>query len=529
MISQSTQKLIQKYRAWHQSLEPKKEVPRLHVDEVASRVAFFYEKIREIVDWKEEHLLRKAAIERVLKRRLLLQKDEEAEPLILELIRGGHFPNDKIEEAKVAEVQKLIDKYSFIFKNAPFRTGAQSVKLSDWLLGICACEVEEVLAPPLRERALIEYMFELMQERIELSEGVFVIKGISQEEKNTQIYIAIQRALFKLDSALISFNLFKKRYPQWFNLPKSQLEEITKNIYLIWKSIEKDLKHPLTEKFYQACERYDTPYLILGDIISQDPSRAEAKLKEATVLESSIREAYNKRAQKLGGRIKRAAIYVTLSIFLSKILVALAIEIPFDKYITGQFSYSTLGMNILIPPLLMFFLILSIKPPKKENLERVIMEVMKIAYVHERKDVYLIKPTKKRGKIMNAIINIFYLLTFLISFGIIILILQKLNFGILSQIIFIVFLCLISFAGVKIRERAKELDVMEEKGGFLNFIIDLFSIPVIRMGRWLSAQWAKYNIVVALLNSLVDMPFQVFVEFIEKWRSFLKEKKEEIH
>src|SRR3990167_6661972 len=78
--------------------------PRAHetevitVDEVAARVASFYEKIRGIVDWREEHLLRKTAIERVIKRRMLLNGSglsgedgaEAAEQFLKELIRGGH-------------------------------------------------------------------------------------------------------------------------------------------------------------------------------------------------------------------------------------------------------------------------------------------------------------------------------------------------------------------------------------------------------------------------------------------------------
>lgn len=88
---------------------------------------------------------------------------------------------------------------------------------------------------------------------------------------------------------------------------------------------------------------------------------------------------------------------------------------------------------------------------------------------------------------------------------------------------------MISFAGVKIRQRAKELMVEKEKETFLQSIIDLFSLPIIQVGRWLSNQWAKYNAVAVLFNSLLDMPFQFFVEFLEQWRSFLKEKKEKIH
>ena len=44
----------------------KPNIPTIHVDEVASAVAAFYEKIRGVVDWREEHLMRRAAIERML-------------------------------------------------------------------------------------------------------------------------------------------------------------------------------------------------------------------------------------------------------------------------------------------------------------------------------------------------------------------------------------------------------------------------------------------------------------------------------
>lgn len=57
-ISEPTQKLIARYQQWHQSLQPKEGTATIHVDEVASKVAAFYEKIRGVIDWKEEHLLK---------------------------------------------------------------------------------------------------------------------------------------------------------------------------------------------------------------------------------------------------------------------------------------------------------------------------------------------------------------------------------------------------------------------------------------------------------------------------------------
>src|SRR5437667_10924149 len=119
-LSEATKKLIAKFALWEKSKKPEEGVSTIHVDEVALRVAAFYEQIRTIIDWKEEHLMRRASIIRKLKRRFLALELADysgqniAEPLLLELIRGGYFPNDKIDELKITDVQWLIEKYIFI-------------------------------------------------------------------------------------------------------------------------------------------------------------------------------------------------------------------------------------------------------------------------------------------------------------------------------------------------------------------------------------------------------------------------------
>ncbi len=525
-LSSSIQQLISRYQGWYESLQ-KKEGGTISVDEIASRVASFYEKMRGVVDWREEHLLRRTAIERVLKRRLFLRKNGEkiAEPFIQELIRAGHFPNDSIPESKIGEVQKLIDKYVFILDNAPPSVGERTkIRLYGWLVGMAACEVEGTLSPSLREQALIELMMETMKERVAIK-----MNTLSEEEKNVQLYVAIQRALFKFDSPIISYHLLKRWFAEWSDLPGEKLAQITQNIYLIWEKIEKELKHPLAEKFYAICEQHDTPYLLLGDIVSQEPTQAGETLQNAEVMESKVRGAYAARLKKVKARMRRAAFYSTISIFLTKMLLAFVVEVPLDKYLTEQFSYFTMGLNILTPPLLMFFLVLSIRPPSRRNEDLVVMEVMKIVYSKDVKDVYEIKPSPRRGFILNSFIVLFYLLSFVASYGLIVWGLGKINFSLISILIFLMFVSLISFAGVKIRQRAKELVVEKEKETFLHTFIDLFSLPVIQVGRWLSNQWTRYNAVAVLFNSLLDMPFQVFVEFLEQWRLFLREKKEKIH
>ena len=485
------------------------------------------------------------AIERKLKRRLLLKKiqptipfpaDETpeteqapgeaiAEPLVHELIRGGHFLNDRIEESKIDEIKKIIDKYIYILENSPPPLSGEKSKtqLYNWILNIAACEIEETLSPPLKEKALISYMANLMKARVRVK------NEIRESEIDAQLYIAIQQALFNLDSPLICYNLLKKWYPDWINLSQERLEEIAKNIYLIQKNLEKALKHPLAEKFYKICERYDTPYLLLNDIISEDPTGIQEKISQPETLENLIKKVYNKRVKTLKSRLGRAAVYSTVSIFITNILSLLAIEIPFTKYVTGQFNFFAIGIDVLGPTFLMFFLVASIRPPEKKNLGQVILETIKIVYKSEREITYEIKPSRKRGFISRIMIFVLYFLSFCISFGLIIWGLYKIDFPLLSYIIFVIFISLIAFAGTKIRGRAKELRVTPEKGTITGFLLDLLSLPILRMGKWLSARWEKYNVVAVFFSSLIDMPFQLFVEFFENLRAFLMEKKEEIH
>lgn len=535
MLSKETENLIEEYQLWYASSQTKQDTPTISVDEVASKVAGFYEKIKGVVDWREEHLLKKRAIERILKRKMILQEKNEkiAESLVYELIRGGHFPNNSIPETKIQDIQKILNKYFFILNNDPETIKQKNntkSKIQDWLLDIASYEIEKTLSSAEKQEALIKYMTDLMEQRIKISQGAIAFESMTEQEKNIQIYIAVQRALLKFDESTIIYYLISKLYPEWNNLSTDSplLLEIAQKIYFIQNTITKQLKHPLSEKFFNICEQYNTSYLILDDVLTQDTIKAKENLESPEILENLIKKSYSKKLIKLKSKVKRAALYSTISIFLTKIGIALAVEVPIERYITGDFNLITLWINILLPPLLMFLLVISIKPPKKENLDSVIMEIMKIVYQKQRKDIYEIKARRKKGQILNAIIFIIYCLTFLISFGIIYKILQYLNFSIPSMVIFIFYFSIISFLGVKIREQSKELTIQKNKETIIFFILDLFTLPILRMGKWFSEKYTKLNIGL-FITVLIDMPFSYFLEFLEQWRYFLKEKKQEIH
>ena len=242
----------------------------------------------------------------------------------------------------------------------------------------------------------------------------------------------------------------------------------------------------------------------------------------------SIKEAYSKRLSTLKSRISRAAIYSTVSIFVTKVLTLILLEVLIEKAMGEKVSAALLAADVLIPTLLMFLIVISIKRPSKKNLNLVTLETMKIAYKKETVDTYEIKMSRKKGIAIKIFLSLIYVLSAFATFYAIYWVLNYFHFSILSIAIDIIFIALILFAGTAVSKRAQELTMEPEKEGFLSFLADIFFLPMQGLGRWISMKWRRYNAIAALFNALIDMPFSAFVEFIENWRYFIKERKEEI-
>lgn len=89
-------------------------------------------------------------------------------------------------------------------------------------------------------------------------------------------------------------------------------------------------------------------------------------------------------------------------------------------------------------------------------------------------------------------------------------------------------IAVIVFAAMVIKQRAKEITI-EDDTTFVESLLDVFSIPIAKLGQWFASKWKEYNFVSVFFTALIDMPFSTFIEIIESWRSFIKERKATIH
>ena len=89
-----------------------KEAPTgttISIHALTARAATVYEKVRYLVDYKDEHVIRRSAIERILKRILFIENKQEAgKALLHELVSGRYLPNDTIPESEAVAIQAIV-------------------------------------------------------------------------------------------------------------------------------------------------------------------------------------------------------------------------------------------------------------------------------------------------------------------------------------------------------------------------------------------------------------------------------------
>ncbi|MFA6304781.1 MAG: hypothetical protein WCV73_03030 [Patescibacteria group bacterium] len=504
------------------------EISRIQVDSFVSRVAFIYEKIRNAIDYKEDHLMRKAAIFRILQRRLMIKVTTEdlSLGLVKELIRAGYLENNLIPFSKTEEVDKIITKYLTLYNlSGSKKSSDNGAKLFKWLLGLCSCEIEECLMPPLANQALVEYMFKVMRPVVAINDP-----SSSDLEKDLYIYLAIYRALVKSDEVMMDYKLLRYFYPDWKNVQPVDLLPVAKKINNLKKEIEKRRKYYLAEKLYRFFKKSAFVFYVLRDIISENPDDADRLFKNPAQLELAIRSACDKMYKNTRTKLRRSIVRVVIYLFLTKMVLALILEFPYDYYIAHKVMYLPLAINALFPPFLIFLLGIFIRIPSKKNTNRVVALAQEVV---EQPLATSVKTTIggviKRSKFFVIVFYALYLALFYLSFSVLLYLLNLLKFNIFSKLIFLLFLSLVSFFGIKMRMKVKDLTVIDKKENPLVFLVNLFALPFLKAGHWLSEKFSKINVFVFILDFIIEAPLKIFLEVIEEWIAFLKEKKDEMY
>ncbi len=504
-------------------------VPLIEVHDTISNVAWAYEKLRQAIDYQDEHLLRKNAIERILKRRLVagVTADTVAEPLILELIGSRYLPNKALPVTLINETAEVLNRAIHLWTQVPTMPHEESDKLFQWYIGIISVEVNELLAPADHDEALLQLMYRVTHRDITFDE-----EHLGEEEKNTQLYIATHRALLKSDQNIISYHLLLQQHPEWTKATAEDLVNLGHQLPMIHQTIQAQLLHPAGDLLQRLMKKYTIIFLVFDDIARLHGLGAAEAMTSPEQLVSDIKTSYDGRRKKILGKIARSIIRSAIYIFLTKMVLLLLIEVPIEKIIYAKQTLDNLPLiiNVAFPPFLLIFLGISIRPAGKKNEIAVIDKVEALVY-HGDEPHAIVKPRKpiRRSSLFTNLFRIVYAITFIIVFGLIISVLTILNFTPISMFIFLLFLTIVSFFGIRVRLLSKELLVVDQRENIFTVIFDFFSVPVLQVGRWISLRVPRINVLIFFLDVIIEAPFKAFLQATEGFFGFLREKREEIY
>lgn len=515
----------------------------LEVDELASTIARAYERVRKVIDWKEENLLRRGAIERILKRRLVsevygisilpnLNAEEMAEPMVLELMRSGYFTKGAIARHQVTDVKNILNKYIKILENSHLANQKSDKHLKNkmqfytWMFEIAACEIEETLSPAFKENALINLMTNVLYERSQLIPK----NKISEFEQLIYTYVSVQRSLYNFDDPIITYNVIKLRYPFWVKEDDESIQQVIDHVEEIYEQLDQDLSNVYSKDFAKLANKYDAAYRIIGDIldeINNTPAVVTQTLLDEKQVMELIERIYMRRKASLKGRLFRSAIYSTLSIFVAGIASFIVFEGPVARLAGRPFSFWSLMVDLLIPSAIMFALVIIIRPPADKNLKLVKTEIKKVLYQQEEEDSYEVELDRKKNPILNAVFIAISFLCGLIAMWFVFWLFKIGNVPWTSMYLDTINVAMVVGAAMVIKQKSKEITI-EDRGNFIEFLMELFSIPMASIGQWFNNKWRQYNIFSTLMTALIDTPFSTLITVIEDWRNFLKEKSSEL-
>ncbi|MFA6016495.1 MAG: hypothetical protein WC744_00185 [Patescibacteria group bacterium] len=527
VLSQYTKALLDTLK----SLRPKVKSDDISAISVSQTVSFFalvYERVRNAVEYREDHLILRAAIERILRRRFSLNMSGkgEAENLLRELLWARYFDNGVLGGEDTIIIQSLIDKYVLMRNQIVFgRDNELKIFLDKFLFDMVTCEIEESLNPQSAQiqKNLSFFIYQVLRRKIK-------IEGLKDDQKDAYFLVAIERVFGKSDIAYLRYHLFITFYKTLNEYSDKELKGLIPKLPSIFKKIEDLAANPYVDNLAKFIRKQLPPFLIFFALIKEKPEELQTILTDREKLWNEVDTTCRDKYQQLGARVRTLAVRSFIYILLTKMIFAIILEVPISMYIYGEVNRDAIIINSIFPPLLMIAILGFFKVPGEENTKKIYQRIIDIIdddKSFETKVAYIPKKSNPKRPILIFGFTVFYSLTFLVTLSLIYEFLSKIGFNLVSQAIFIFFVSVVSFFSYRIRQVTKELR-LEEKASILAPIGDFFFMPMLSLGKFFSSGIAKLNFFIFIFDFIIEAPFKLIFEVVEEWISFVRKRKEEI-
>lgn len=524
-ISQFTQSLVEEtQRINAQAVQDEGDF--IEISKTVSFFAIAYEKLRNVIEFKDEHIIRRNAISRILRRRLAFNPSLTNESLSIakEIVWAGYVTSNRIPEQKIDRLDKIIRWYIGLRDQiTKAQSSGRRAHLIQFIYDLMVSQIEELFAE--KEFSIRKfftfYIYQVLNPQIE-------IQGLDESEKNLYFYIAVEKMLLKSDTPYLRFHLMKLLSEQLLRVSPETFSENIEQFKKAFSYIDAKIEQPINRKVMQYLRNQRPAFLILQEFIMRSPEKLTEVMGDPAKFKGSIESICRDKYENAKEKLRRAGFRSIIYIFLTKMVFVLAAEYPLMLRLGEEIDFLSLGINALFPVLLMVLFVSLVEVPDDENTARIYEKIKAFVY-GEKLTPAVFRERKKaaRGFIAQLLFWLFYVVTFGTTFYLINVLLDMLNFQLMSKVIFFFFVTAVCFFGYRVRQIAKEY-IIKEKDSILTPVYDFFMIPLVSVGKWLSSEISKINILIFVFDFLIEAPFKVLFEVIEEWISFLKRRKEEM-
>ena len=496
---------------------------KISVNPIVSRVASLYEKLRNVMDYRDEEVILRAAIERILKRRFLLGGSGKtiAGPLVRELVWARYFADESLPESIIAKIEKEIDLFLNLREQILGKHKTLKEKtVNEWIYHLMSSSIVHILGVMKRKEKMTNFMFEVIKNNIAIADD-------SDQTRDIQVFIAVHKAFAKDDLALLRYNLFRQYFG---SLTDENVDKVAEKFLDGYKEIHYQFYYPAKDRILNYVKDKSAVFFILEDLLNLENGRIGELYGDETGFKRVVNDICETRYAGISARVRRAIFRSVIFILLTKAFFALAIEATFDRIVYGDIAWGALGANIATPPILMALMGLLIKTPGQDNTDRIYHYIRTIFVTNQlrfERPLLVKKNPPKTKPLLNFAFTMLWLATFFIVFGLIVYLLSKVHFTILSIGIFAFFLAIASFLAYRTNQSAR-IYLIEPRKSLAAPLIDFMFIPVVRVGRYLTTGISQINIFIYILDYVIEMPFKGISAFLEQWFYFLQAKREEL-
>lgn len=488
----------------------------IHVPGTGQKISTAYEQLRNAAEYTEDHLLLQRAIKRFYKRNFSLftkRGRNIGEELIVELTQAGYLRNGAFSNETANKINHLSDAYVQTY-SALRQAQVSRDEANDWVLSILSVETEGLLNPHGHFAALA---YSAYHHYLELFPREAVIASKSEgAEYEISLYIAVHQALLKSDIAIVRHDLMRMYQQTPRDLPA--FIDFNRNVTTLYTS-------RFTQRLKRAVSKHAAPLRILKSMAESRNDLPELLANREQFLGIYTHQTsidYRQVHSKLNKGIIKSIVFI----FITKVIIGVGIEIPYDLIVVGTIATLPLAINLLFPPLYMASLKLGLKVPTQTN-ARVLHDYIDKALYSDEKPITPVLRDSTRT--VSALAKWLYAVLFFVPFVIMVYILSLLHFNWVQAVIFFVFLSTASFLGFRLSSMVRELELVSHQPNFLSTVRDFFYLPFILVGQWLSSKYARINAVAHILDVAIELPLKTLLRLIRQWTRFLKEKHEELY